>query len=187
MYSHRILHVGFSGLGQKQSWRAIASVHTHLCPDACRASSALAHPLSIPRTLKGPHPPSCENIELKSNLLLHSTSATFNYNLHNILKSNTMQAPICRDCFTGTLRGDVTPSGSEQTIHGLPTYVSVPDPGVKPLGTVVIVTDAFGWTLLNTRALADAYARRIPCTVYVPDFMAGETTSHPPYRPTPPK
>ena len=84
-----------------------------------------------------------------------------------------MQAPVCRDCFAGTLRGDVIPSGKEETIHGIRTYVAGPEPGVEPLGTVVIITDAFGWTLLNTRALADAYARRIPCTVYVPDFMDG--------------
>ncbi|KAK4135878.1 alpha/beta-hydrolase [Trichocladium antarcticum] len=84
-----------------------------------------------------------------------------------------MQAPVCRDCFAGTLRGDVTPTGKENTIHGISTYVATPDPGVEPLGTVVIISDAFGWTLHNTRALADAYARRIPCTVYVPDFMNG--------------
>ncbi|KAK3900086.1 protein AIM2 [Staphylotrichum tortipilum] len=84
-----------------------------------------------------------------------------------------MQAPMCPDCFTGTLRGDVTPTGTEQTVHGLPTYVALPGDGVAPVGTVVIITDAFGWTLRNTRALADAYAQRVPCTVYVPDFMNG--------------
>ncbi|KAK4129702.1 alpha/beta-hydrolase [Parathielavia appendiculata] len=84
-----------------------------------------------------------------------------------------MQAPVCRDCFTGTLRGDVTPTGREKTIHSVPTYVVTPDPGVTPLGTVVILTDAFGWKLRNTRALADAYAKRVPCTVYVPDFLEG--------------
>ena len=90
-----------------------------------------------------------------------------------------MQAPVCRDCFAGTLRGDVIPSGKEETIHGIRTYVAGPEPGVEPLGTVVIITDAFGWTLLNTRALADAYARRIPCTVYVPDFMDGTVIPSP--------
>ncbi|KAJ4287906.1 hypothetical protein N0V88_007526 [Collariella sp. IMI 366227] len=84
-----------------------------------------------------------------------------------------MQAPMCRDCFTGTLRGDVTPAGTEETIHGIPTYIAQPPPGVQPSGTVVLITDAIGWKLLNTRALADAYAQRVPCTVYVPDFMNG--------------
>ncbi|KXX73691.1 Protein AIM2 [Madurella mycetomatis] len=84
-----------------------------------------------------------------------------------------MQAPMCRDCFTGTLRGDVVPSGAEEAVHGIPTYVARPDPGVQPLGIVVIATDAFGWKLRNTRALADTYARRVPCIVYVPDFFNG--------------
>ncbi|KAK0731879.1 hypothetical protein B0H67DRAFT_640218 [Lasiosphaeris hirsuta] len=79
----------------------------------------------------------------------------------------------CPDCFKGTLRGDATPSGTEAVLHGLDTYISTPPPGVPSLGTVVLLADAFGWQLLNTRALADAYAARVPCTVYVPDVMGG--------------
>ncbi|KAK0657745.1 Alpha/Beta hydrolase protein [Cercophora newfieldiana] len=79
----------------------------------------------------------------------------------------------CADCFTGTLRGDITPSGREETIHSLPTYIATPPDGTTPLGIVVILADAFGYKLLNTRALADAYARRVPCIVYVPDVMGG--------------
>ncbi|KAL2270787.1 hypothetical protein VTJ83DRAFT_158 [Remersonia thermophila] len=82
-------------------------------------------------------------------------------------------AMLCSDCFRGTLRGDVVPTGAEETIYGRPTYVARPEPGVNPIGTVVIIPDAFGWTLRNTRALADAYARRVPCVVYLPDFMDG--------------
>lgn len=83
-----------------------------------------------------------------------------------------MQPPMCPDCFTGTLRGDVTPAGTEEVVHGVQTYVARPAAGTS-IGTVVVLTDAFGWTLRNTRALADAYASRVPCTVYVPDFMNG--------------
>ncbi|GKT91004.1 dienelactone hydrolase family protein [Colletotrichum tofieldiae] len=73
------------------------------------------------------------------------------------------QAPrFCADCFKGTLRGDVEPQGTEETIHGLPTYVARPEPGREPAGVVVILPDACGWKLRNTRALADAYAKRIP-------------------------
>ncbi|KAK3355581.1 hypothetical protein B0H65DRAFT_452472 [Neurospora tetraspora] len=85
-----------------------------------------------------------------------------------------MSVPVCADCFKGTLRGDVIPTGHEDVIHGLPTYIATPEPWVKPLGTVVLITDAFGWTLRNTRALADSYAKRVPCIVYVPDFMDGK-------------
>jgi hypothetical protein len=95
----------------------------------------------------------------------------------------TMQAPMCRECFTGTLWGDANPTGSEETIHGVPTYVASPDAGVTPLGTVVILTDAFGWKFRNTRAIADAYAKDVPCTVYVPDVMDG---MHPVPLPIPP-
>ncbi|KAK3329115.1 hypothetical protein B0H66DRAFT_540293 [Apodospora peruviana] len=84
-----------------------------------------------------------------------------------------MAPSVCPDCFTGTLRGDAMPRGRDFNVHGLPTYVVGPEPGVRPLGVVVIFCDAFGWKLLNTRALADTYAQRVPCTVYVPDIMAG--------------
>jgi dienelactone hydrolase len=84
-----------------------------------------------------------------------------------------MVRTMCPDCFRGTLRGDVVPQGVEETIHGLPTYVARPEGSAKPVGVIVIISDAFGWDFLNTRALADAYARRGPFLVYVPDFMAG--------------
>ncbi|KAF6818507.1 dienelactone hydrolase family protein [Colletotrichum sojae] len=87
---------------------------------------------------------------------------------------SSSQAPrFCADCFRGTLRGDVEPQGTEETINGLPTYVARPDGGREPAGVVVIIPDAFGWKLRNTRALADAYAKRIPAVVLLPEFMNG--------------
>ncbi|KAK1828019.1 protein AIM2 [Podospora conica] len=83
-----------------------------------------------------------------------------------------MATGFCRDCFTGRVLEDAILTGTEQTVHGLPTYVTGPGPGASR-GIVVILPDAFGYALNNTRALADAYARRVPCTVYVPEFMAG--------------
>ena len=84
----------------------------------------------------------------------------------------------CNECYTGTIRGDAVPKGREEVVHGLPTYVTGPEDGVTPLGTVVFLTDAFGWKFRNSRALADSYARRVPCTVYVPEVMNGEHHSH---------
>ena len=78
----------------------------------------------------------------------------------------------CPECFTGTLH-EGTPVGRVETIHGLPTYVSDPPPGTEPRGIVVMISDAFGWELPNSRVLADAYAKRGNYTVYLPDFMAG--------------
>ncbi|OLN85924.1 Protein AIM2-like protein 3 [Colletotrichum chlorophyti] len=84
------------------------------------------------------------------------------------------QAPLfCADCFRGTLRGDVEPQGTEEIVYGLPTYVTHPEPGREPLGVVVVMPDMFGWKLHNTRALADAYARRIPAVVLLPELMNG--------------
>ena len=40
-------------------------------------------------------------------------------------------------------------------------------------GIVVIIPDLFGWTLNNSRVLADRYAERGGWTVYLPDFMDG--------------
>lgn len=38
----------------------------------------------------------------------------------------------------------------------------------------MIVPDAFGWELNNSRILADAYAKRVGnVTVYLPEFMDG--------------
>ncbi len=84
-----------------------------------------------------------------------------------------MSAGFCPQCFKGTLRGDVEPTGTIETIYGLPTYVGRPPPGQTPLGNIVIISDAFGWELPNTRALADAYARRGPFIVYLVDFRGG--------------
>ncbi|KAK8042207.1 dienelactone hydrolase [Apiospora rasikravindrae] len=79
----------------------------------------------------------------------------------------------CRDCFTGTLHGDAVLTGHVERIHGLPTYVAGPEAGAKPKALIVIIPDAFGWELQNTRALADSYARRGEFLVYLPDFMDG--------------
>ncbi|OHE92892.1 dienelactone hydrolase [Colletotrichum orchidophilum] len=91
------------------------------------------------------------------------------------MSSKQQQAPrFCADCFKGTLRGDVEPRGTEETLYGLPTYVARPEPGRgEPAGVVVILPDVFGWTLRNSRALADAYANRIPAVVLLPELMNG--------------
>jgi len=77
----------------------------------------------------------------------------------------------CKDCVSGTLH-DGTPTGTVTTLHGLPTYVAEPPSG-SPKGIIVIIPDAFGWELSNTRVLADRYAKRGSFRVYVPDFMNG--------------
>lgn len=65
-------------------------------------------------------------------------------------------APIKSCCVSGHLH-EGTPEGSQQTLHGLPTYVVEPKSGaeVKTGTTVVFLTDIFGFELTNTRLLAD--------------------------------
>jgi len=81
-----------------------------------------------------------------------------------------MPSAPCPDCFTGSLSTEI-PIGTEETIHGLPTYVARPNG--TPKGLVIMITDAFGWKLPNARVLADKYSERGDLLVYVPDFMNG--------------
>ena len=79
----------------------------------------------------------------------------------------------CKDCASGVLH-EGTPTGREETVHGLNTYVTHPPSGSSSAGgIVVIIPDLFGWKLNNSRVLADRYAERGGYTVYVPDFMDG--------------
>lgn len=80
---------------------------------------------------------------------------------------------LCPNCFAGTLRGDAVLTGKVEKIHGLQTYVARPDAAIEPKAIVVIIPDAFGWELKNTRALADNYAQGAQLLVYLPDFMNG--------------
>ena len=78
----------------------------------------------------------------------------------------------CRDCFSGHVHPG-TATGSETTLHGLPAYVAEPPEGTPVKGLIVVVPDAYGWKIVNTRTLADAYAKRTGCRVYVVEFMDG--------------
>ena len=70
------------------------------------------------------------------------------------------------DCCTKGFRWEGTPVGKETKIADLSTYVS----GTNKDAAVLIVHDVFGWTLSNTRLLADHYAIEADTTVYVPDL-----------------
>jgi dienelactone hydrolase len=77
----------------------------------------------------------------------------------------------CADCAKGFLHAG-TPKGKAETVHGLPTYVTEPPSGeVKAI--IVVVADAFGWELPNSRILCDDFAEKIGARVYLPDFFNG--------------
>jgi hypothetical protein len=67
-------------------------------------------------------------------------------------------------CATG-FRWEGTPKGSESKLANVKTYVT----GTNKEAAVLIVHDIFGWTLNNTRCLADHYAEEANVTVYLPD------------------
>jgi dienelactone hydrolase len=80
----------------------------------------------------------------------------------------------CKDCISGALHSG-NPVGVVRNLHGLQTYIASPPEGLAPKGVVVIIPDAFGWQLTNSRILADSYARKGQFLVYLPDFMNGES------------
>ena len=68
-------------------------------------------------------------------------------------------------CVTG-FRWEGSPKGKEETFSNNKTYVT----GSNKSVAVLIVHDIFGWTLTNTRLLADHYAEEADVTVYLPDL-----------------
>ncbi|KAH7129251.1 dienelactone hydrolase [Dactylonectria macrodidyma] len=79
----------------------------------------------------------------------------------------------CPDCFRGAAH-DGKPSGVEETIGGIVTYVANPTSGATAcLSTIIFITDAFGFNLANSKLLADEYASRTGCRVLVPDIIPG--------------
>ncbi|KAJ6009626.1 hypothetical protein N7499_004977 [Penicillium canescens] len=79
----------------------------------------------------------------------------------------------CADCFKGNDHPGPC-NGAEESLYGHQVYVARPQ-GDHPRHKAVIVvfSDMFGWDTANLRRLADSYAERTGCVVYVPDFMHG--------------
>ncbi|OSX59650.1 hypothetical protein POSPLADRAFT_1075258 [Postia placenta MAD-698-R-SB12] len=74
----------------------------------------------------------------------------------------------CADCVSGNIHTG-TPVGEEVTLAGLSTYAT----GDASSNRIVIFgIDIFGWRFVNTRLLADEYAKR-GFRVYIPDLFDG--------------
>ncbi|KFA54050.1 hypothetical protein S40293_09837 [Stachybotrys chartarum IBT 40293] len=78
----------------------------------------------------------------------------------------------CPDCFKGTIH-DGTPRGKQEIIHGIPTYVALPEEDPAPFAVIIFITDIFGMKLINNKLLADKYAADTGCRVLVPDVIPG--------------
>ena len=74
----------------------------------------------------------------------------------------------------GTIHAGL-PIGTEETIHGLKTYVT----GNKttPRAIIVMYSDVFGLGLPNNKIIADAYGKSGDYLVYMPDFFQGDPLS----------
>jgi hypothetical protein len=94
--------------------------------------------------------------------LFTTTAASFN-------SHDTKMA--CPDCFKGTIhQGE--PSGSEETIHGVLTYVTSPA-STTSKSTIIFITDAFGFNLVNNKLLADYYATKTGIRILLLDIIPG--------------
>lgn len=70
----------------------------------------------------------------------------------------TMSAPQgFSDCCFKSFTWDGTPSGREDKLAGLPTYIT----GTNTDAAVLYVHDALGWKHNNARLLADHFAKEV--------------------------
>ncbi|MCJ1307918.1 hypothetical protein MMC25_001566 [Agyrium rufum] len=74
------------------------------------------------------------------------------------------------ECCKSGFKWDGQPIGTEGKLGENNAYIT----GTNKHLAVMIVHDIFGWTLPNTRLLADHFAKEANCTAYLPDFFAGE-------------
>ena len=75
-------------------------------------------------------------------------------------------------CALGSLHAGV-PSGKEDDMYGLNTYIAEPTGILQPKGIVVVIPDIFGWKFPNNRVLADDMSKKGPFIVMLPDLMDG--------------
>ena len=83
----------------------------------------------------------------------------------------SMSSPCC---VTGSTWSG-TPTGSEQVVGGIPTYVARPPGEQTTTKVLILLTDVFGWRFNNARLLADRFAAQAGLVVLVPDLHSGDS------------
>ncbi|KAJ7304881.1 Alpha/Beta hydrolase protein [Mycena albidolilacea] len=80
----------------------------------------------------------------------------------------------CPNCFTGSVL-EGKPTGVISDIDGA-YFASGPssDGNTGRKRAIILLTDAFGLKLQNSKILADQFAQHLKCDVWVPDFFAGK-------------
>ncbi|CAK5270615.1 unnamed protein product [Mycena citricolor] len=80
----------------------------------------------------------------------------------------------CPDCFKGSIL-EGTPTGSiEERFHGAYFAPAATTSTTGSKRAIVLLTDIFGLPLKNCKVIADEFARRLGCDVWVPDLFAGK-------------
>ncbi|CZR70124.1 uncharacterized protein PAC_20025 [Phialocephala subalpina] len=80
----------------------------------------------------------------------------------------------CPDCFKGSVHGHAKSTGTEETLHGVLTYIAgSASTQNASKSTIIFITDAFGFNLVNSKLLADYYAEKTGFRVVVPDIIPG--------------
>ncbi|KAL8708753.1 MAG: hypothetical protein Q9220_006395 [cf. Caloplaca sp. 1 TL-2023] len=74
---------------------------------------------------------------------------------------------MSRCCVSG-FKWNRSPEGRESKLGELDTYIAGSD--TQKDAAIMIISDAFGWTLINTRLLATHFAYEANVTVYLPDL-----------------
>ncbi|KAL8951012.1 MAG: hypothetical protein Q9222_002988 [Ikaeria aurantiellina] len=75
-------------------------------------------------------------------------------------------------CCVSGFQWNGKPQGRETKLGNFNAYVAGSD--TQKDAAIMIVSDMLGWTLTNTRLLADHFAKEANATVYLPDFFEGE-------------
>ncbi|KAL5492295.1 hypothetical protein ACEPAI_3742 [Sanghuangporus weigelae] len=81
---------------------------------------------------------------------------------------------LCQDCVSGVTHEGV-PTGKIEEIAGVRTYVAIPPEGTAYDKTkaVLFLPDVFGIDLVNSRLLADDFAKN-GFQTYLPDYLNGD-------------
>ncbi|KIJ17903.1 hypothetical protein PAXINDRAFT_175627 [Paxillus involutus ATCC 200175] len=80
----------------------------------------------------------------------------------------------CPDCNKGYIL-EGTPSGTITKVNGVDAYfVSGAPPDPSKSIAIVLLTDAFGLALVNSKIIADKISKELACDVWVPDLFNGQ-------------
>jgi hypothetical protein len=125
----------------------------------------------------------CNSIEVYESPLLHQESVISHFIPDYAFKSYLLQlqllrltllpfprssemADIFQSCCLTSFPWSGTPSGREEKLAGLPTYIT----GDSTSAAVLFVHDALGWQFGNARLLADCYAKEVTHS-YSPTYI----------------